>query len=87
MVTKTFLPSNLCDISESSESSENSDSCDNSDISDSSDSSDQNKSKKTFFKFIFTLFPPKKISPKTQTQIVMKLKNSNCDQIQKLKLR
>ena len=38
MVTKTYLPSSLCDSSDISDSSE---SCDSSDRSDSSDSSDQ----------------------------------------------
>ena len=55
IVTKTYLPSNLCDSSDGSDSSNSSDSCDSSDssdISDSSDSSDQKKictKKKPFF--------------------------------------
>ena len=62
MVTKTYLPSNLCDSSDNSDSS---DSCDSSDSSDSIDSSDQKNfffsqkktyqkknSKKTFFLFL-----------------------------------
>ena len=41
MVTKTCLPSSLCDVSDSSDSFDSSDSSDSSDISDSTDSSDQ----------------------------------------------
>ena len=41
MITKTYLPSNLCSGSDSSVSSESCDSSDNSDSSDSSDSTDQ----------------------------------------------
>ena len=50
-VTKTFLPSNLCDISDSSvscDSSDSGDSCDSSDRSDSSDSSDSIDQKTVF---------------------------------------
>ena len=43
MITKTYLPSNLCSGSDSSDSSESCDSRDNSDSSDSSDSTDQQK--------------------------------------------
>ena len=88
MVTKTYLPSNLWDRSDSSDSNDSndsSDSCDSSDKSDSrdssesSDSSDQKRKK--------TIFPPQKKSLKnSKTEIVMKLKNSNCDENQKLKL-
>ena len=45
MVTKTYLPSYLCDISDSSDSSDTSDTSDSNDSSDGSDSS----TKKTFF--------------------------------------
>ena len=48
MITKTYLPSNLCDISVISDSTDISDSCDSSDISDSSDSSDSSD-RTTFF--------------------------------------
>ena len=91
MVTKTYLPSNLCD---SSDSGDNSDSCDSSDSNDSIDSSDQ----KTFFPpclffkilfftffFVYFFFIKKYITNYLKTQIVMKLKNSNCDETQKLK--
>ena len=47
MVTKTYLPSNLCD-GDSSDSYDRSDSCDSSDSSDSSDSNDSS-GQKTFF--------------------------------------
>ena len=80
MVINAYLPSNLCDSS------------DGSDSSGSSDSSDQKTSlaKKTFF-FTKKLSSPKKITKtslnkKLKSQIVMKLKNSNCDDNQKLKL-
>ena len=42
MVTKTYLPSYLCDSSDVSDSTDSNDRSDNSDSSDSSDSSDQN---------------------------------------------
>ena len=88
MLTKTYLRSNLC------ESSDSCDSCYSSEGSDSSDSGD--KSDQTTF-FIKKLFAPKENydERKTQlcwyskTQIVMKLKNSNCDKteiVTKLKL-
>ena len=92
MVTKTYLPCNLCDssdnsdssdiseISDSSDSSDISDSSDSSDLSDSCDSSDSSDQKKKTFSL------HKKIYQKSKTQIVMKLKNSNCDETQKLKL-
>ena len=101
MVTKTCLPSNLCDISHSSD---NSDSCYSSDSNDSIDSSDSSDQKTFFPPFLFSkyyfshffciFFLSKNISPITsklklwwnlKTQIVMKLKNSN-DETQKLKL-
>ena len=44
MVTKTYLPCNLCDSSDISDSSENSYSYDSSDSSDSCDSSDSSDS-------------------------------------------
>ena len=43
MINKTYLPSNLCDSSESGDSSDSSDSSDSLDSSDSSDSSDYKK--------------------------------------------
>ena len=48
MVTKTYLPSNLCDSSDGSDSSDSSDSCDSSYSSDSSDSSDRSETNKPF---------------------------------------
>ena len=81
MVTKNYLPSNLCDSSDGNDSSYSSDSGDSSDsshsidISDSSESSDKKKTcspkKCSFFHL--------KIS---KTHIVMKVKNSNCDETQ-----
>ena len=41
MVTKTYLPSNVCDTSDSSDSIESCDSSDSSDSNESWDSSDQ----------------------------------------------
>ena len=84
MVTKKYLPSLLCDISDSSDSSNSINISESSESNDSSDSIDQNTvfTKKTFFtkknnhkkKLLFTFFCPK---------------NSywNCDETQKLKLR
>ena len=56
MVTKTCLPSNLCDNSDSSDSIESCDSSDSSDSSDSCDSSDQTNCviKKFFTKNFFS---------------------------------
>ena len=97
MVTKTYLPCNLCNSSDISDSSDNSDSCDRSDISDSSDSSesidssdssnssDRSDKKKLTSSFLH-LFKKKRKKYQKKTQIVMKLKNSNCDKTQKLKL-
>ena len=75
MVTKTYLPSNLCD---SSYSSDISDSCDRSDSSDSIDSSASSDSgassdrweknhtqKKTYFFYFFTIFLSNKKHQKT----------------------
>ena len=90
------------DISENSDSSDNTDCCDSSDSSESSDNSDRWDSgdssdsgdrkinflfspKKNFFSFLF-LFYERKFHKITQTQIVMKLNNSNCEETQKLKL-
>ena len=55
MVTKTYLPSNLCDSSEGSDSSESCDSSDSSDSSDSGDSCDQKivSSKKNLYQKLF----------------------------------
>ena len=87
------MPSNLCesidscDISDSSDSCESSDSSDSSyssvssDNSDSSDSGDRKRFSHFFFLQYFLLKPTK-----VSTQIVMKLKYSNCDETQKLKL-
>jgi hypothetical protein len=70
-------------------------SCDSRDSNDSSDSSDQTKSfpKKNsfyiffFYNFFYFFLPKTNFTKKNSTtQIVIKLKNSNCDQIQKLKL-
>ena len=52
MVTKTYLPSNLCD-SDSSDSYDRSDSCDSSDSSDSSDSNDSSGQKNVFSSSVF----------------------------------
>ena len=70
MVTKTYLPSDLCDSNDSSDSSDNSDSCDSSDNSDSSDN--------TFFftKKNFTTKLKLKLWWKSAIQIVMKLKKT-----------
>ena len=89
-ITKSYIPSNLCDSSDSSDrcdscdSSDRSDSCDSSDVSDSSDSSDgsdkSDKRNKTFFFIIFffiQLFLQKKKFHQ-KNQLLMKLKNSNC---------
>ena len=96
MVTKTYLPSFICDSSDGSDSSDSSDSSDNSDISDSSDQ--KTFTTKNFFhiktifsQFFFlhlkTFFHKKKSNcDETQTQILMKLKNSNWDESQELKL-
>ena len=92
MVTKTYLPSNLCDSSDIIDIS------DSSDTSDSSDSTYQktfsyqlsfSHTKKNFLfhNFFFTFFFIKKIlSNKSETKIMMKLKTSNCDGTQTLKL-
>ena len=95
IVTKTHLPSNLCDSSgssdscDSSDSSDSSDSIDSSGSSDSSDSSDSIDRRKTFF-FFFTktyfFFSIKRIYPKKSTPIAMKINNSNYYEIYKLKL-
>ena len=71
IVTKTYLPSNLCDSSDSS------------DTCNSSDSSYRKKNfnNKTFFLQFFL-----KQQNLTKNQIVMKLKNSNCDKTLKLQL-
>ena len=70
MVTKTCLPSNICDSSEGSDSSDSSNS---SESSESSDSSDQ----KNFFKNFFH---------KTKTFFHQKLKNSNCEKLKQIKM-
>ena len=86
-----------CDSSDSSDNSDISDSSDSSDRSDISVSSD-NSEQTTFFtrKLFFTQKNKKKIKKNdketfialkdVKTQMVMKLKNSNCDESQKLKL-
>ena len=82
MVTKTYLPSNLCDGSDSS------DTCDSSDSSDSSGSGDSSdRKKRNFFSiFFFIYFFYKKISQKnSKIQVVMK-SSSNCDKTPKHKL-
>ena len=99
MVTKTYLPSNICDSSDSndtcnsSDCSDSSDSCDSSDSSVSSDSSDSSdgsdSSERSYQKKNHkkTFFYDKKISQKnSKTKTVLKLKNSNCHKTQKLKL-
>ena len=98
MVTKTYLPYNLC------ESSDSSDGCDSSNSFESSDGSDSND-QRTFFhpkkkltqKNFFTIFFLHKKNYKlnlttrkiklwwnSKPQMVMKFKNSNCDETQKL---
>ena len=96
MVTKTYLPSNLCDSSNISDNGDNSDSCDSSDSSDSSHSSDSSDQKNFFF--TKKKLCPKKIPKITsfQKKLFLKLfltikkftKNLalNCDETQKLKL-
>ena len=80
MVTKTCLPSNLCDNSDSSDSIESCDSSDSSDSSDSCDSSDQtNFVRKKFFTKNF-FFLQKKI-PENLFK-----KKLNCDETQKFKV-
>ena len=58
MVTKTYLPLNLCDSSDSSDSCESSDSSDSIDSIDSSDSSNSSDSsdQKTLVIFFLTNF-------------------------------
>ena len=61
MVTKTYIPSNLCDsngISDRSDSCDSSDSSDISDSSDSSDSSGNSDKKKLISKTTCSLFSP-----------------------------
>ena len=89
ILTVIYLPIYLCDSSGSSDScdscdsSDSSDSSDRCDISDSSDSCDSSERRKKFFPY----FSPIKIVTKLKkNQIVTKLKNSNCDKTQKLKL-
>ena len=59
MVTITYLPTYLCDISKSSESSDSSDSSASIDISDSSDNNDSSDKKLVSQKNFFHI-PPKK---------------------------
>ena len=79
MVTKTFLPSNLYDSSDNRDSSDSFDSSDSSESGDSSDSSAPKKSPTNFFHIQKKNFFHNKMFTK-------KLKNSNCDKTQKLKL-
>ena len=95
MVTKTYLPFNLCDSSESS------DTYDSSDSSDSGDSSDKKKLFKLIFflqktlfsqqnfvlekNFFFTIFFYNFLFTTTK-KFTKKIKNSNCDKTQKFKL-
>ena len=87
MVTKTYLPSNLCDSSESSDGSDSSDSSDNSDSSDLKLFSLEN-----FFSPKNYFLLQKNHTKKTlfwstiKPQIVMKLKNSKGHDTQELKL-
>ena len=53
MVTKTYLPSNLCDSSDGSDNSDSSDSCDSCESSDNSKSSDSSDQKTFCTKIIF----------------------------------
>ena len=75
MLTKTDLPTNLCDSSDSSDSSDgsdssdSSDSCDGSNGNDSSDSSDSKNYGKTQTQIVTNL----------NTQNVTKFYDSNCD--------
>ena len=92
MVPKTYLPSSLCDSSDRSDSSDRCDSSDSRDSSDSSGSSDWKKEKKknlfskkktnflTIFFLNFSIFVLAKKN--STTQIVMKLKDSSCDETQ-----
>ena len=74
LVTKTYIPFNLCENSDRIDTSYSCDSCDSSDSSASSDSCDQ------------TTFSAKNLWW-ISTQIVMKLKNSHFAETKKLKLR
>ena len=83
MVTKTYLPSNLFDRSDSSVSSDSSDSCESSDSSDSSDKKNLTKKKFSCTFFLHFFFQKQKNVTKNLTnQIAMKLKNSNFDENQ-----
>ena len=82
MVTKTYRPYNLCDSSDSNDSC---DSIDNVTVVTKKNFTQ----KKLYFQknFLTFLICKKNISPKnSKAQIVMKLKNSNCDETQRLKL-
>ena len=99
MVTKThlkptYLPTYLCNSSDSCDSCCSSESSESSDSSDSSDQTTYFSNKKTFFsqknpkKTFFTkniFLPNKSKCDQNQTQNVTKLKNSKFDRTQKLK--
>ena len=59
LVTKTYIPSNLCDSSDSNDSSDSCYSSDSSDSSDNSDSNDQKISPNNFFHNKKTFFSSK----------------------------
>ena len=86
MVTKTYLPSYLCDSSDSSDSSDTCDSSDSRDSSDGSDSSDSSDSKDSsdqktvFFTKTKTFFYNTKNSQKKLNKSnCVETQNSNCD--------
>ena len=78
MLTKSYLPSNLCHSSDSSDSIEI---CDSSDSSDSSEQKNGVLKKNSLSK---TFFPLKKNS--NFSFDLQKVKNSKCDETQNLKL-
>ena len=84
----TYLPIYLCDKSDSSDGSDSSDSSDSSDGSDRSDSSDSSDNffTSSFFlnatkleKLNFDNSQKRKLWQNSETQIVTKLQNLNCD--------
>ena len=85
MVTQTYLPSNLCDSSESSDSCNSSDSSESSDSSDTWDSSDSSdgSDKKNYQKLFF--YNNKKFTKNKSKKIVSRKKNFT-KKFEKLKL-
>ena len=77
MLTKTYLPSNLCDSNDSSDTSDSSDSSYRSDSSNGSDQLFFTKNFITKMTFVHKKKSQKKNIWNSKTQIVMKLKKSN----------